>query len=69
MVSNDTKLIEGFRQIVENRHEYAKNWKAATKGKVCGFLSNMVPEEYLYAANILPVKILPDPNKNTDSGI
>ena len=63
MVSNDTKLMEGFRQIVENRHEYAKKWKAAKQGRVCGLLSNMVPEEYLYAANVLPVRVLPEPTK------
>jgi len=61
MVTKNTKSTEGIRQVDENRHEYAKKWKATTKGKVCGFLSNMVPEEYLYAANVLPVKILPEP--------
>ena len=61
MGSNNAKLIDNFRQIVENKHEYAKKWKALNQGKVCGFLSNMVPEEYLYAANVLPVRILPDP--------
>lgn len=67
MVSNNTKLTDDFRQIVENRHEYAKKWKASTQGKVCGFLSNMVPEEYLYAANILPVRILPEPTTTPTS--
>jgi benzoyl-CoA reductase subunit C len=67
MLSNNTKLTDGFRQIVENKHEYAKKWKASTQGKVCGFLSNMVPEEYLYAANVLPVRILPDSTKASTS--
>lgn len=54
-------VLEKFKQIVENRHEYAKNWKAKTGGKVCGCICANVPEEYIYAAGILPVRILPDP--------
>jgi benzoyl-CoA reductase subunit C len=60
MIPNNTKLMEDFKEVVENRHEYAKRWTTRTGGKVCGLLSNMVPEEYLYAANVLPVRILPD---------
>lgn len=67
MASDNTKLTDSFRQIVDNKHEYAKKWKASTQGKVCGFLSNMVPEEYLYAANVLPVRILPDPTTASTS--
>jgi benzoyl-CoA reductase subunit C len=61
MESNKTDLARDFQQIIENRHAYAKNWKESKHGKVCGYLSNMVPEEYLYAANVLPVRILPEP--------
>jgi benzoyl-CoA reductase subunit C len=53
--------LDKFRQVVENRHEYAKNWKSETGGKVCGCICANVPEEYIYAAGLLPVRILPDP--------
>lgn len=63
MTSQNTKLTDSFKQIVQDRHGYAKRWKASKNGKVCGILSNMVPEEYLYAADVLPVRVLPDASK------
>jgi benzoyl-CoA reductase subunit C len=69
MVSNNIRSMESFRGAVAKRHEYAKQWKAKTHGKVCGLLSNMVPEEYLYAANVLPVRILPEPTTTPTSSI
>ena len=50
--------MEKFHQWVEARHEYAKEWKKRTGGKVMGYICTYVPEEILYAANILPVRIL-----------
>ena len=50
--------IEKFSEIYEKRHEYAKEWKAKTGGKVVGYFCTYVPEEILYAAGILPVRIL-----------
>ncbi|MEJ2739659.1 MAG: 2-hydroxyacyl-CoA dehydratase family protein [Dehalococcoidia bacterium] len=54
-------ILDEFKQIVESRHEYAKNWKSKTGGKVCGCICANVPEEYIYAAGILPVRVLPEP--------
>jgi len=51
-------LIEKFKEIYENRHAYAENWKRETGGKVMGYFCTYVPEEILYAADILPVRIL-----------
>jgi benzoyl-CoA reductase subunit C len=51
-------LLESFEDIVEHRHEYARNWKERTGGKVLGFFCTYVPEEIIYAAGILPVRIL-----------
>jgi len=51
-------VFEQFRDWYEKRHEYAKNWKEETGGKVIGYFCTYVPEEILYAANILPVRIL-----------
>jgi benzoyl-CoA reductase subunit C len=42
---------------VENRHDYAREWKKRTGGKVVGYFCSYLPEEILYAANILPVRI------------
>lgn len=50
--------MEKFQQWFENRHEYAKDWKERTGGKVLGYFCTYVPEEILYAADVLPVRIL-----------
>ena len=51
-------MFEQFKDWYENRHDYAKKWKERTGGKVIGTFCTYVPEEILYAANILPVRIL-----------
>jgi len=51
-------MITKFRDWNANRHSYAKEWKERTGGKVLGYFCTYVPEEILYAANILPVRIL-----------
>jgi len=52
------EIFQTFRNSIDNRHTYAKEWKAKTKGKVVGYFCTYVPEEILYAARILPVRIL-----------
>lgn len=47
-----------YRQIVDQRHDYARSWKAKTGGKVVGYLCTYVPEELIYALGMLPVRIL-----------
>jgi benzoyl-CoA reductase subunit C len=51
-------LIEQFKNWEKNRHDYAKEWKDKTGGKVMGYFCTYAPEEILYAAGILPVRIL-----------
>ncbi len=51
-------MFEQYKEWYETRHEYAKTWKEQTGGKVMGYFCTYVPEEILYAANILPVRIL-----------
>lgn len=51
-------MIEQFQKWHENRHDYARRWKEKTGGKVFGTFCTYVPEEILYAANILPVRVL-----------
>jgi benzoyl-CoA reductase subunit C len=47
-----------FKALVENRHEYARAWKARTGGKVLGWFEPYFPEEVAYAAGVLPVRVL-----------
>jgi benzoyl-CoA reductase subunit C len=51
-------MFEAFAQIYEQRHEYARAWKERTGGKLLGYFCTYVPEEILYAADVLPVRIL-----------
>jgi len=52
------EIFQTFREWIDNRHVYAKAWKNRTGNRVVGYLCTYVPEEILYAANILPVRIL-----------
>src|SRR4030065_733736 len=55
--SGSKAIIDHFRQITENTHEYANSLKA--KGQLlAGYMCPHVPEEILYAAGIVPVRIL-----------
>ena len=51
-------MLEKFGRWSEARHEYARHWKTTTGGKVVGYFCTYVPEEIIYAAGILPVRIL-----------
>ncbi|MBU1940444.1 MAG: benzoyl-CoA reductase, bzd-type, subunit N [Candidatus Thermoplasmatota archaeon] len=50
--------LKQFKQWEKNRHQYAKDWKKKTGGKVMGYFCTYVPEEILYAAGVLTVRIL-----------
>ena len=52
------EISQKFRDWIDNRHEYAKEWKEKSDHKVVGYFCTYVPEEILYAANMLPVRIL-----------
>ncbi|KYK20456.1 benzoyl-CoA reductase [Thermoplasmatales archaeon SG8-52-2] len=52
------ELIEQFKDWEKNRHNYAKQWKEKSGGKVIGYFCTYVPEEILYAADVLPVRVL-----------
>jgi benzoyl-CoA reductase subunit C len=53
-----SEILNRFNDVWELRHEYARDWKRRTGGKVIGGMCTYVPEELLYAADILPVRIL-----------
>ncbi|MBW1802232.1 MAG: 2-hydroxyacyl-CoA dehydratase [Deltaproteobacteria bacterium] len=51
------EIIAQFRRITDKPHEYAKSLHG--KGKLlAGYMCTHVPEEILYAAGIIPVRIL-----------
>lgn len=50
-------MIEKFVEWADKKHEYAKEWKRRTGGKVIGYICTYAPEEIMYAAGILPVRI------------
>ncbi len=52
------EINQEIHKIVTNRHEVAKEWKTKTGGKVIGYQNIDLPEELIYAAGILPVRIL-----------
>jgi benzoyl-CoA reductase subunit C len=51
-------MFDKLREWEKKRHDYAKAWKERTSGKVMGYFCTYVPEEILYAAGVLPVRIL-----------
>jgi len=51
-------MIEQFKQWYDNRHEYAKEWRERTGGKVVGFFCTYAPEEIFYAFDVLPVRVM-----------
>lgn len=51
-------MFEVFKNWEKQRHTYAQEWKKKTGGKVLGYFCTYVPEEILYAAGVLPVRIL-----------
>jgi benzoyl-CoA reductase subunit C len=50
--------MEIFADILKNHHQYAKNWKKKTGGKVLGYYEPYMPEEVAYAAGVLPIRLL-----------
>ncbi|MBI4287086.1 MAG: 2-hydroxyacyl-CoA dehydratase [Chloroflexi bacterium] len=57
-IAKATQPLAIMKEVVSHRHEYAREWKDRTGGKVLGYFCTYVPEELAYAAGILPVRIL-----------
>jgi benzoyl-CoA reductase subunit C len=64
----EVEILERFHKILQNRHEYARAWKKKTGGKVIGYYEPYMPEEIIYAAGALPVRLLSqhEPDDVTD---
>lgn len=51
-------MFQKFQEWYEKRHDYARDWNKRTGGKVMGYFCTYAPEEIMYAAGILPVRVL-----------
>ena len=51
-------VLDEFHNIVYSPHQCANDWKTETGGKVIGYLCSNLPEELVYAAGVLPVRLL-----------
>ncbi|MBI4295599.1 MAG: 2-hydroxyacyl-CoA dehydratase [Chloroflexi bacterium] len=51
-------MFEEFDYIYKNRLDYATAWKNKTGKRVLGYFCTYQPEEILYAADVLPIRIL-----------
>ena len=57
MKTGSEAIIERFRSVTQNSHEYAKSLQR--KGRLlAGYMCTHVPEEILYAAGIIPLRVL-----------
>ena len=50
-------VLEQFRNLLLKKHDIAKRWKSQKK-RVVGWTCTYTPEEIIYAADILPARIL-----------
>lgn len=60
--------MEIFREIFNNHDQRLQEWKEETGKLLFGYLCTYVPEEILYAADILPVRIFPSTEPITKEG-
>ncbi len=51
-------MLAEFDSIYRHRLDYARTWKEHTGRKVLGYLCTYIPEEIVYAAGVLPIRIL-----------
>ncbi len=51
-------MFTQFFNWYENRHDYARDWLAKNGGEVMGCFCSYAPEELIYAAGLLPVRML-----------
>jgi len=62
-------MIERLRRLRNDRHQDAREWKQRTGNKVIGVFCCNVPEELIYAAGMLPVRILGEPEEATEANL
>lgn len=59
MVTAEKKgVMETFEWAYKNRHEYAKDLKKRSGKKLMGYFCTYMPEELMYAAGIVPIRVM-----------
>jgi len=56
--------LEGLNDLLKNPDHWAQRWKAQG-GKVIGYLCANIPEEILFAASALPLRVMGNPGETT----
>ncbi|HEY96242.1 MAG TPA: benzoyl-CoA reductase [Dehalococcoidia bacterium] len=51
-------VMDEFHEMVSSPHEFARDWKKETGGKVLGYMCSNVPEELIYSTGVLPIRLL-----------
>lgn len=62
-------MIEHLRRLRNDRHQEARAWKERTGKKVIGVFCCNVPEELIYAADMLPVRIMGEQEEATEGNL
>jgi benzoyl-CoA reductase subunit C len=50
-------MLADFAAVAGDRHGAARSWKSETGNKVFGYFTGVSPEEILFAADVLPIRI------------
>jgi benzoyl-CoA reductase subunit C len=58
------KRVERLKEALRQPEQWANRWKAQG-GKVIGYLCTNIPEEILFAASALPIRIMGNPGETT----
>jgi benzoyl-CoA reductase subunit C len=61
--------MERLEELRSNRHNQAMAWKEKTGGKVIGIFCCNVPEELIFAAGLLPVRLLGEKEELTEADL
>jgi benzoyl-CoA reductase subunit C len=62
-------MKEELKALRQERHNSAVKWKEQTGGKIVGVFCCNVPEELIYAAGMLPVRILGEHEEATEGNL
>ncbi|MCP4681860.1 MAG: 2-hydroxyacyl-CoA dehydratase, partial [Desulfobacterales bacterium] len=51
------ELMTPFREVLEDRHGWIKDYKSKSDRQLCGYFCDYVPEELLWAAGMTTIRI------------
>lgn len=62
-------MLSSFRELRQKRHQQVIAWKERSGRKAIGLFCCDVPEELIYAAGLLPVRLLGEPEEATQASL